>query len=103
MRSPAATISKAVEYSDLRNGVTHNVKVDALLIRIGVVPNTELFREKLDLDPRGYIRVAHTSKPPSCAFAVGDVASPQSPTIATAVGMGASAVKIFCPRLDFFR
>ena len=33
------------------------VAVQAVLIRIGVEPNTELFREQLRMDERGYIRV----------------------------------------------
>jgi thioredoxin reductase (NADPH) len=71
-----------------------SLPIDAVLIRIGVQPNTELFRRQLEVDASGYIIVgsrAETNR--KNIFAVGDVASPLSPTIVTAAGMGASAAK----------
>ena len=70
------------------------VAVDAAVIRIGVVPNSELLGDLARLDAKGYVVVdasARTSHPR--IFAVGDVAHPLSPTIATAVGTAATAVK----------
>ena len=67
---------------------------DAVLVRIGVQPNSELFRGTLEMDSHGYVLID-----PSCAtsasgvFAIGDVASPLAPTLSTAVGMGATAAK----------
>ena len=71
-----------------------SLDVDAVLIRIGVRPNSELFRGLLDLDESGYVIVnnlCQTSIPG--IYAVGDVADPTAPTIASAVGSGATAVK----------
>jgi thioredoxin reductase (NADPH) len=68
--------------------------IDAVLIRIGVEPNSELARGQLELDESGYIIVkgqCETSH--ALVFAVGDVANPISPTIATAAGTGAIAAK----------
>jgi thioredoxin reductase (NADPH) len=67
---------------------------DNVVIRIGVEPNNGLFAGQVVCDERNYIRTdtnCQTSLP--LVYAVGDVASPLSPTIATAVGMGATAIK----------
>ncbi len=70
------------------------IEADRLLIRIGVEPNTELFQTQIATDPAGYVVVD-----PNCrttlpnVFAIGDAASPLSPTIPTAAGMAATAVK----------
>lgn len=71
------------------------IDVDAALVRIGVQPHTELFAGKIELDHSGYIIVDNlgaTSAPN--IFAAGDVANGSSPTISTAVGMAATAVKV---------
>ena len=68
--------------------------VDFVLIRIGVVPNSELAQATLDLDAESYIKtntVGETSI--TSIYAIGDVANPIAPTISTAVGTGASAAK----------
>jgi thioredoxin reductase (NADPH) len=72
-----------------------------VLIRIGVEPNVELLRDAIELDEHGYVRVGSDCSTNVDAFyAVGDVASPVSPTIATAVGMGATAAKAITARLE---
>jgi thioredoxin reductase (NADPH) len=93
-----------VEHAILRDTVSRHEweePVDAVLIRIGVEPNTEFLRQRIDLDQKGYVRVTHlgeTSEPN--IFAVGDVASPIALTLATAVGMGATAGKVIGARLS---
>ena len=72
-----------------------------VLIRIGVEPNTELFREQLETDAAGYIAVnsqQETNVP--MVFAVGDVSSPVAPTISGATGAGATAAKVIASRLN---
>lgn len=75
--------------------------VGGVLIRIGVQPNTELFRGQLPLDQRGYIIAGrdHETSVPN-VFAVGDVASPLAPTISGATGAGATAAKVIAARLN---
>jgi thioredoxin reductase (NADPH) len=76
------------------------IAVRGVLIRIGIEPNTELFREQLDTDEKGYIRVSseqETNVP--MVFAVGDVSNPVAPTISGATGAGATAVKVIASRL----
>jgi thioredoxin reductase (NADPH) len=75
--------------------------VRGVLVRIGVEPNTELFREQLDLDGKGYVNVSseqETNVP--MVFAVGDVSNPLAPTISGATGAGATAAKIIGARLN---
>ena len=75
--------------------------VQAVLIRIGVEPNTELFSEQLRLDERGYIVVTSEQETSvENVFAVGDVSNPLAPTIAGATGAGATAAKVIASRLD---
>jgi thioredoxin reductase (NADPH) len=75
--------------------------VRGLLIRIGVEPNTEMVREQLQLDQKGYVAVnseQETSAP--MVFAIGDVSNPAAPTISGATGAGATAAKVIAARLS---
>ena len=74
--------------------------VQGVLVRIGFAPNTNLFRDQLGLDDRGYV-VINGSQETSVenVFAVGDVANPLAPTISGAVGAGATAAKVIASRL----
>jgi len=83
-----------VEIQNLKTGELQTLPVEAVLIRIGVEPNTEILREKLKLDADGYIKIdgkCETSA--KSVYAVGDVANPLAPTVSSAVGTGAVAVK----------
>ena len=74
--------------------------VQGVLVRIGVEPNTELFREQLHVDERGYIVVTGEQETSvGNVFAVGDVSNPLAPTISGAAGAGATAAKIISARL----
>lgn len=84
----------AVRLTNTRSGESRTIDTDSVLIRIGQEPNSELLRDIVEMDDRGFVRVdinSETSRPG--IFAVGDVAHPVSPTIATAVGMAAAAAK----------
>lgn len=74
--------------------------VQGVVIRIGVEPNTELFREQLQLDDRGYALVNNQQETEVVnVFAVGDVSNPLAPTISSAAGAGATAAKVIASRL----
>ena len=77
------------------------IAVKGVLIRIGVEPNTELFRDQLQLDEQRYIVTdrGHETNVPM-VFAVGDVSNPLAPTISSAVGAGATAAKVIAARLN---
>ncbi|HEV7860990.1 MAG TPA: NAD(P)/FAD-dependent oxidoreductase [Pyrinomonadaceae bacterium] len=75
--------------------------VQGVLVRIGVEPNAELFREQLRMDDDGYIVVTGEQETNvGNVFAVGDVANPIAPTISGATGAGATAAKIIAARLN---
>jgi len=66
------------------------------VIRIGVVPNTELFRGQVQLDGQQYVLINHEQETSiSLVFAVGDVSNPLAPTISNAVG----AAKVIAARV----
>ena len=75
--------------------------VGGVLIRIGVEPNTELFRNQVHMDERGYIVVTGEHETSiGNVFAIGDVSNPLAPTISGATGAGATAAKVIASRLN---
>ncbi len=75
--------------------------VQGVLVRIGVEPNTELFREQVSLNEHGYV-VVNGEQETNVAnvFAIGDVSNPLAPTISGATGAGATAAKVIASRLN---
>jgi len=74
--------------------------VQGVIVRVGFVPKTELFRDQLGLDERSYVLVnAAQETSMENVFAIGDAANPLAPTIAGAVGGGATAAKVIASRL----
>lgn len=75
--------------------------VQGVLIRIGWEPNTDFIRGQLELDKAGYVIVdSEQQTNVTNVFAIGDVANPIAPTIAGAVGAGATAAKVIAARLQ---
>jgi thioredoxin reductase (NADPH) len=74
-------------------GEMREFRTDGVFVAIGHIPNTELFRDGLDLDPEGYIVVAeprtHTSR--EGVFAAGDVTDRIYRQAVTAAGQGCKA------------
>ena len=86
---------QALKLRNTQTGKTFIAPFESVLIRIGVEPDTAIFRGQIELDRKGYIKINQNCQTNiSGIFAVGDVASPLSPTISTAVGMGATAAKV---------
>jgi thioredoxin reductase (NADPH) len=76
------------------------VAVRAVLIRVGVEPNSDLFREQLHTDERGYVVITGEQETSvEMVFAVGDISNPLAPTISGACGAGATAAKVIAARL----
>ena len=97
--SGGTTVEK-IEIKNVRTEELSTLSTDAILFRIGVVPNTEIFSEKLFLDKNGYIKInAEGETNVERIYAIGDVSNPVSPTVSTAVGTGASAAKIIFAKL----
>ena len=85
---------ESVRLEKFGSGEQSTLETDAVLIRIGVLPNSGIIRGQIELDRAGYAvidRNCATNMPN--VFAIGDVANPNTPTIAAAVGQGSIAVK----------
>jgi thioredoxin reductase (NADPH) len=92
---------EAVEIQRKQGLKPFQLAVRGVLIRIGVEPNTALFREQLETDEKGYIVVnSRQETNVSMVFAVGDVSNPSGPTISGATGAGATAAKVIAGRLN---
>ena len=70
-----------------------DIAIDGFFLAIGHTPNTEIFKEYLDLDETGYINIADPSSKTNVegVFAAGDVADPVYRQAVTAAGMGCRA------------
>ncbi len=85
----------------LKNEEEFTILTDAIIIRIGVEPNTKLYSKKIAIDEANYIKIDHNCETNiKNVFAVGDVANALSPTISSAVGMGATAAKVIRNRFQ---
>jgi len=84
---------RAVVLQDPRDGALSNLDVKGLFIAIGHVPNTTLFKGKIDLDENGYIRLngRGTQTNVEGVFASGDVADHYYRQAVTAAGTGCQA------------
>jgi thioredoxin reductase (NADPH) len=92
---------EAVEIQRKQGLKPFQLAVRGVLIRIGVEPNTDLFRDQLETHENGYVVVnsqQETNVP--MVFAVGDVSNPVAPTISGATGAGATAAKVIAGRLS---
>jgi thioredoxin reductase (NADPH) len=75
--------------------------VRGVLIRIGVEPSTDLIRDQLRVDEKGYVAVnSEQETSVAMVFAAGDVSNPLAPTISGATGAGATAAKVIAARLN---
>lgn len=85
---------EAVELKNAATGETLALPVEIVLIRIGVEPNTRIFRGQLETDEQGFVRIDDKCRTSlEGVYAVGDAANPLGPTLSSAVGMGATAAK----------
>ncbi len=81
-----------VKIRNVKTDETKEIKADGVFVFVGIVPNTELFKGKLDLDEAGFIKTdisMNTSNPR--VWAAGDVRAESVRQIGTAVGDGITA------------
>lgn len=91
---------EAVEIERAQALKPFQMAVQGVVIRIGFEPNTDFLSGQLKQDERGYLAVdSQQETSVSNVFAIGDVANPLAPTIAAAVGAGATAAKVIASRL----
>ena len=75
-----------------KTGKAENFETDGVFIFIGHTPNTQLFKNQLEMDESGYLQAnqyMETSVPG--VFAAGEVADPHFRQVITSAGMGAAA------------
>ena len=91
---------EAVIVDDITTGTDSRIPVDAVLIRVGVKPNTELFSGQIAMDTAGFVCIDNNcSTDLPGVFATGDVANRLAPTISGAVGTGATAAKTIAAKI----
>ena len=81
-----------VRVENVKDQSTQDIPVDGVFVAIGRVPDTELFRGQIALDPQGYIIADETTRTSiPGVFAVGDVRTKPLRQIVTAAADGATA------------
>jgi thioredoxin reductase (NADPH) len=83
---------KSAALRNVSSGKIDVLPVDGIFIFIGHDPNTSLFRGKLDMDEKSYLRIDNQMRTSvSGVFAAGEAADPSFRQIATSAGMGVAA------------
>jgi len=89
------------EIENLKTNIRQKLTCDGVFIFIGMKPNIDLFRDKLELDKWGYIKTDEDMRTSiSGVFAVGDVISKKYRQITTAVADGTIAAMAIAKELD---
>ncbi len=75
-------------------GENKEISLDGVFVSIGRIPNTDIFKNKVDMDEAGYIVADETTKTNiSGVFVAGDIRTKEVRQIVTATSDGACAVK----------
>ncbi len=83
---------EAIKLKNVKTGEETTFKVDGMFVAIGHKPNTEIFKDWLEMDSVGYIiRKEFTMTNVPGVFVAGDVADARYRQAITAAGMGAQA------------
>ena len=82
-----------VRHKGTENEEFFDIDIDGFFLAIGHKPNTDIFKEWIELDEAGYIKVDGNTSLTNVegVFAAGDVADPRYRQGITAAGMGAKA------------
>ena len=82
-----------VRFKGEENEEKYDIQIDGFFLAIGHLPNTDLFKGQLGLDPQGFIVTKGTSTATSVegVYAAGDVADPTYRQGVVAAGSGAKA------------
>ena len=82
-----------VHVHNLKTRQEHDLSVDGVFVAIGHTPNTDLFKDALELNQDGYIKAGEEGTQTSVegAFAAGDVVDFRYRQAITAAGMGCMA------------
>lgn len=81
----------AIRLKDVKSGQERLLEVKGVFLAIGHSPNTDLFRDQLELTETGYIKTAFTRTSVPGVFAAGDVQDATYRQAITAAGSGCMA------------
>ncbi len=76
---------------DVNSGLNEKIDLDGIFIAIGHIPNTSIFKDKIEMDAHGYIVTKNTKTNISGVFAAGDVQDRIYRQAVTAAGTGCIA------------
>jgi thioredoxin reductase (NADPH) len=83
---------QSVALRGVSSGKADVLPADGVFIFVGHDPNTSLFRGRLDMDEKGYLRVDERMRTSVAGvFAAGEAADPNFRQVATSAGMGVAA------------
>ncbi len=92
IKDPSQKKVTSVVLKNLKTGATSERKTDGVFMAIGHTPNSELFKNQIELDAKGYICVTEGSKTSvPGVFACGDVQDFKYRQAITAAGSGCMA------------
>lgn len=82
----------ALKLKNVKTGEESTLETDGLFIFIGHTPNTQMFKDKLEMSDLGYIKVNDKMETNvNGVYAAGEVADPHFRQVITSAGMGAAA------------
>ncbi|MBD3259628.1 thioredoxin-disulfide reductase [Candidatus Woesearchaeota archaeon] len=85
------TMVTGVKIKNVKTGKTKKIKCAAMFLAIGHKPNTEIFKDKIKMDNKGFIIAEDTKTNIKGVFAAGDVQDPVYKQAVTAAGSGCKA------------
>lgn len=83
---------ESLQIENVKTGEVSTLETEGVFIYIGHYPNSQLFKDKLEMDDHGYLitdRRTHTSVPG--VFAAGEIADPVFRQVVTSAGEGCKA------------
>ena len=85
--------AKLVEYKGTDREQVFDIKIDGFFLAIGHRPNTDIFKDYIELDEAGYIKVFDGTQQTSVegVFAAGDCCDPRYRQAIVAAGTGCRA------------
>jgi len=84
---------ESLAIKNVKTGKQDTLQVNGLFVAVGIIPSTELFKDKVACDERGYIIAGEEGITKTDGiFAAGDLRTKKLRQISTAVGDGANAI-----------
>ncbi len=83
---------ESLKLKNVKTGVESTFETDGLFIFIGHVPNTQMFKDQLEMSDLGYVIVNDKMETSvQGVYAAGEIADPHFRQVITSAGMGAAA------------